>query len=117
MKPKKKSKKLGTSICPDCGETDITDPKLVAIHFPKGIGVPYAEVKCESCMEKYIAQMTWASALIFDQSGCTVVGFSFARGKLLTDKDISSFIENMDDLIEDFLVAVDDEENERPMSD
>lgn len=108
-----RKKKIGSTVCPYCPNTEITDPKLVLIHYPKGVQNPYADITCEACQKDYTISMNWKDAYVFDRKGCPVKGFSFSRGSKISDCEIVSFLKNFEDHMEEFLSDIDEENEER----
>jgi len=94
---------IGEYLCKQCGKMPIDNPSAVVITFPEGLKLPIAEIKCHGCGSKVRSELTWEDAILFDQAGVTVRGFSFVRGPALTQEEIDSFIANFDREVERFL--------------
>lgn len=104
-----KRKKLGYTTCPTCGVVDITDPNKFVIMYPQGLGEASAQITCEKCGLIYNLSIPWAAARKFDEHGCAVIGFSFARGAVFTEEDITNFMDSFKERMYNFLDGVYDE--------
>lgn len=100
------AKKLGTTPCPQCGLVDVVDPNRFVIIYPQGLGLAHAQATCESCGLVYVTSLKYEHARKFDEMGCPVRGFSFARGPKLKESEIKKFIENIDERMNLFLDGV-----------
>lgn len=99
---------IGKATCPNCGIVSITDINNLKIKYPKGPKAgPTAVLKCEKCQLSFQAPLKWVHALTFDFQGADCEPFSFARGAVITEEEIVSFMENFKKEMERFL----DEDN------
>lgn len=96
-------KPLGEYRCPNCGVSEIFDPQMVTVVYPKGLESPMAALVCPTCSSTLAAPVSWTDAQLFDRGGAKVIGFSFARGPKISENDIKDFVDNMESEIESFL--------------
>jgi hypothetical protein len=95
---------IGRYECRNCGPQEIVNPEIVLVIYPKGMGRPVIVIDCQGgCQKQIRGYADWADAVTFDYNGAKVEGFSFARGEVMTEEDIESWSENMDEHIDDFL--------------
>jgi len=94
---------VGDYLCPNCGSMEISDPSDVTISYPIGLDPPQAMIRCAGCDKVLISFIQWEDAIVFERRGANVEGFRFASAEVITEQEINSFVDNMDDEIEEFL--------------
>lgn len=98
------SKPIVKSKCPKCGPVLIHNKDNVVVFYPTTIKTfPYLEITCEECNGLYKISVDWENARKVESHGCKVVPFSMDIDKKFGEEDISAFMANFDERLEEFL--------------